>query len=188
MLVGASTHPRALLTPLALPPALQDKGQVLSDVRSIIAEQLGTDLDKVRRGRLRVLPPQPLRRALVAGAAYFESPMGPERAAMEKRPAAGQGLRPQRASEAADLPGARSARHGWRSAAHLRQRPSCQARVQTLSESSRRTARSSLAGGEPAAQGCRTSRKPATAPPGAHTFVVSNPEASACINALPWCR
>ncbi len=40
------------ITPLNAPrlaPALQDKGQVLSDVRSIIAEQLGTDLDKVRR-------------------------------------------------------------------------------------------------------------------------------------------
>ena len=48
-----------LLKPLLLPPESQDKGQVLSDVRSIIAEQLGTDLDKVRRGRLRLLPPQP---------------------------------------------------------------------------------------------------------------------------------
>lgn len=41
-----------MLTPSGLPPRpcrAQDKGQVLSDVRSIIAEQLGADLDKVRR-------------------------------------------------------------------------------------------------------------------------------------------
>ena len=37
-------------TPTPSPPSrLQDKAQVLSDVRGIIAEQLGTDLDKVRR-------------------------------------------------------------------------------------------------------------------------------------------
>lgn len=33
---------------------LQDKAQVLSDVRSIIAEQLGTDLEKVRVAALRL--------------------------------------------------------------------------------------------------------------------------------------
>lgn len=33
---------------LVLLVLLQDKDQVLSDIRSIIAEQLGTDLDKVR--------------------------------------------------------------------------------------------------------------------------------------------
>lgn len=36
-------HALSLLAP---PPPLQDKAQVLSDVRSIIAEQLGTDLEK----------------------------------------------------------------------------------------------------------------------------------------------
>lgn len=34
--------------PLPRHHRLQDKAQVLSDVRGIIAEQLGTDLDKVR--------------------------------------------------------------------------------------------------------------------------------------------
>ena len=41
----APDHRRLL--PLSLPPRPQDKAAVLSDVRGIIAEQLGTDLDKV---------------------------------------------------------------------------------------------------------------------------------------------
>ena len=43
ILAGAPSHALATLA------IVQDKGQVLSEVRNIIAEQLGTDLDKVRR-------------------------------------------------------------------------------------------------------------------------------------------
>ena len=105
---------------------------------------------------------------------------------MEKRPAAGQGLRPQRASEAAD--------ESWRSVrpprlalgSALAAAASCQDRVQTLSESSRRTQQPGRRGA------CCTELlhqpESAAAPPGAHTFVASNPEACACINAPPWCR
>jgi hypothetical protein len=45
MRLGPGSH---LRTPPAAPTRPQDKAQVLADVRSIISEQLGTELDKVR--------------------------------------------------------------------------------------------------------------------------------------------
>lgn len=45
---GLESSTSLLSQPLVAVHALpQDKAQVLSDVRSIVAEQLGTDLDKV---------------------------------------------------------------------------------------------------------------------------------------------
>ena len=91
-----------LTTPSPCAALSQDKAQVLSDVRAIIAEQLGTDLEKVRRCRRlwAVSRPFGVLRPLLAGSAGSSLPDGCRGAGLASRNAPDQLGEPPRQSGA----------------------------------------------------------------------------------------